>query len=58
MLTILAVGVVLPFTPLAGPLGFTPLPAIFYLFLAGATLAYLGLVEIGKRILVAKELRG
>jgi Mg2+-importing ATPase len=57
MLVILAVAVVLPFTPLAGPLGFTPLPAIFYLFLAGATVAYLGLVEIGKRILVARQLR-
>jgi P-type Mg2+ transporter len=56
MLTILAVAVVLPFTPLAGPLGFTPLPGIFYVFLAGATAAYLGLVEIGKRILVARHI--
>ncbi|HEV3221119.1 MAG TPA: magnesium-translocating P-type ATPase [Candidatus Acidoferrales bacterium] len=56
-LAIVVIGVVLPFTPLAGPLGFTPLPGIFYLFLAGATAAYLGLVEIGKRILVAHQLR-
>lgn len=56
-LAIVAVAVVLPFTPLAGPLGFTPLPAIFYLFLAGATVTYLGLVEIGKRILVAEQLK-
>jgi Mg2+-importing ATPase len=56
VLAILAVAVALPFTPLAGPLGFTPLPVIFYLFLAGATVAYLGLVEIGKRILVARHI--
>jgi Mg2+-importing ATPase len=55
-LAIVAVGVLLPYTPLAGPLGFTPLPGIYYLFLAGATVAYLGLVEIGKRLLVARHI--
>ncbi len=56
MLSILAVAVLLPFTPLAGPLGFTPLPGIYYIFLAGATVAYLGMVEIGKRLLVARHI--
>ncbi len=56
-LAIVAIAVALPFTPLAGPLGFTPLPGIYYVFLAGATAAYLGMVEIGKRILVARQLK-
>jgi Mg2+-importing ATPase len=43
------VGLVLPLTPLAGRLGFVPLPWTFFLFLTGATLTYLVLVELGKR---------
>ncbi len=48
-LGIVSVGLVLPFTPLAGPLGFVALPASYFAFLAAATLTYLGLVEIVKR---------
>jgi P-type Mg2+ transporter len=45
----IAVGVVLPFSPLARVLGFTPLPLSFFVFLAGVTAAYLVLVEFAKR---------
>jgi Mg2+-importing ATPase len=48
-LLIVVIGVSLPFTPLAGPLGFVPLPAAFFAFLIGATGTYLGLVELAKR---------
>jgi Mg2+-importing ATPase len=45
------VGLVIPYSPLANALGFTPLPGSFYAFLAGATGTYLLLVEIAKRLL-------
>jgi Mg2+-importing ATPase len=51
VVAIVAIGLVLPATPLAGALGFAPLPAAFYAFLATATLTYLMLVEIAKRAL-------
>ncbi len=44
------VSVVLPATPLAHLLGFTPLPATFFAALLGMIAGYLVLVEIGKRI--------
>jgi Mg2+-importing ATPase len=43
---------VIPFTPLAGPLGFVPLPPLFFAFLALATVTYLCFVEIVKRRLM------
>jgi Mg2+-importing ATPase len=55
-LLIVLVGVTLPFTPLAGWLGFTPLPAGFFLFLIAATGTYLLLVEIFKRRLMERRL--
>ena len=42
------VGAVLPYTPLAHLLGFTPLPAIFFLWLFAMVGFYLFLVEIAK----------
>ncbi len=48
-LSIVAVGLLLPYSPLAGPLGFTPLPGSYYVFLTAATLTYLLLVEVVKR---------
>ena len=39
-LVIMALGVWLPFSPLAHFLGFTPLPPVFFLWLAGFLLAY------------------
>jgi P-type Mg2+ transporter len=43
------IGAVLPFTPLAGLLGFTALPVSFFLILLGMTATYLLLVELAKR---------
>ncbi len=43
-----AIGVLLPVTPVAGLLGFTPLPSLFFLALAVMVVLYLGLVEAGK----------
>jgi Mg2+-importing ATPase len=42
----------LPFSPLAGVLGFTPLPAKYFAFVAVATGVYLLLVEAAKRRLL------
>jgi Mg2+-importing ATPase len=53
-LVIVAIGVVLEFTPLAGPLGFTPLPGLYFLFLVGMTVIYLLLVEMVKRRLMRR----
>ena len=50
------VGVALPFTPLRGPLGFVIPSAPYLLFVAVATIAYLGAVEIAKRRLVPRLL--
>jgi P-type Mg2+ transporter len=49
---VVIIGLLLPFSPVAGPLGFVPLPAGYFLFLGAATLTYLVLVEIAKRSLV------
>jgi len=51
-LSIVTIGLALPWTPLAGPLGFAPLPAGFFVFLGGATLTYLLFVEMVKRRLM------
>ena len=40
-----AVASILPWTPLAGPLGFVPLPPGYFAFLVAATLTYLLLVQ-------------
>jgi Mg2+-importing ATPase len=47
-----AVGIYLPFSPLAAVLGFTPLPAKYFGFVAVATGVYLLLVEAAKRRLL------
>jgi len=54
VLAIVAVGAALPFTPLAGLLGFVPLPPAYLAFVAAATIAYLALVEMAKRTLLRK----
>ncbi|SEK69399.1 magnesium-translocating P-type ATPase [Nonomuraea pusilla] len=48
-LTVVTVGAVLPLTPLAPLLGFQLLPAPFFLALGLMVVAYLGLIEAGKR---------
>ena len=58
-LLIVAIGVLLPFSPFAHPLGFVPLPGRYLGFVAAATLVYLLLVEVGKRVLLkTREVRG
>jgi len=47
-------GTVLPFSPLANILGFTPLPGSYFIFLGASIVTYLLLVEIMKRQLFGK----
>ncbi|HWS18078.1 MAG TPA: magnesium-translocating P-type ATPase, partial [Candidatus Elarobacter sp.] len=56
-LGIVVLGIALPFLPFGAKLGFTPLPPIYFGFLAAATVTYLFLVEIAKRFLMHKTLR-
>jgi Mg2+-importing ATPase len=50
VLLVVFIGAILPWTPLAQPLGFTPPPVPFMVFVAGAVVTYLALVEAIKRI--------
>ena len=52
VLLVVAVGVLLPYTPPASRFGFTRLPAWYFVFLAGAVAVYLVLVEMVKRVLM------
>lgn len=52
VLTIVGIGILLPFSPVAKFWGFVPLPATYFLFLLTATFSYLFLVEIIKRRLM------
>jgi Mg2+-importing ATPase len=56
-LLVVLIGVILPFTPLAAWLGFTPLPAVFFLFLIAVVGAYLLLVETLKRRMMGSRLK-
>ncbi len=49
---VVAIACALPFTPLATWLGFVPLPASYFAFLAAATATYLVLVQLMKRFVV------
>jgi Mg2+-importing ATPase len=49
---VVAVGLYLPFSPLAGVLGFTPLPGSYFAFVFVVTGVYLSLVEAAKRRLL------
>lgn len=55
-LAVVAVGLLLPFTPLGNVLGFTPLPGKYFLFLAAMTVTYLFFVEVVKRRLMRRLL--
>ena len=56
VLGIVLLGMVLPFLPgVARPLGLTPVPASFFLFLVVVVITYLGLVEIAKRPLMKRH---
>jgi P-type Mg2+ transporter len=54
VLGVVALGLVLPLTPLAGPLDFVRMPVTFYLFIAGATMLYLVLADAVKRPLMRR----
>ncbi|HEY7419644.1 MAG TPA: cation transporting ATPase C-terminal domain-containing protein, partial [Ktedonobacteraceae bacterium] len=54
-LLIVLLGVLLPYSPLAPALGFTPLPLLYCLFLMLAIAVYLLLVEIVKRWLMRRS---
>ncbi len=59
-ITVLAVAVgavILPYSLLADPLGFVPLPIGYLFFLVGATALYLALVEVIKRWVLRRALR-
>jgi len=43
------VAVLLPYTPLAAPLGFKPLPLLYLLAIAAITLVYVASAELVKR---------
>ena len=45
---VVLVGAILPFTPLAAPLGFVALPIAYVAFVAVATVTYLALVQVAK----------
>ena len=55
-LAIVAIGLILPFIPLGNWLGFVPLPASYFAFLAAATATYLFLVNVVKRALLGRAL--
>jgi P-type Mg2+ transporter len=48
-LTVVAVGIWLPYSPVSGLLGFQPLPVPFFLALVAMVLAYLVCVELAKK---------
>jgi Mg2+-importing ATPase len=56
VLAVVAVGVWLPYSPMAGALGFVPLPAGYLLFVAATSVTYLALVEVVKRRLLREAL--
>ncbi len=56
-LGVVATAMLLPFTPAAIYLGFTPLPPLFFVLLAGLVLPYFLLVEAGKRWFYKRAVR-
>ena len=48
-LTVMAIGALLPFTPLGTHFGFVAPPARFYAILAAMVVTYLAIVEVAKR---------
>lgn len=55
---VISVALLLPYTPLAPLLGFTPLPLEYLLFLALVVFSYLALVEVIKRAVMTRFLFG
>ncbi len=53
-LLIMLIGAVLPYSPLAAPLGFVPLPALYWPLLLATLLCYVGLTQLIKTWLIRK----
>lgn len=56
-ISVVLVGILLPFTPIAEALGFTRLPMTYLVFLVIATVTYLLLVELAKRRLMRRWMK-
>lgn len=56
VLTMVLIGILLPFSPLASFLGFVPLPSLYFLFLIAAIFFYLLLVQFIKGKIMGKLL--
>jgi Mg2+-importing ATPase len=54
-LVVVSLSLVLPFLPFAHLLGFAPLPAWYFVFLFGAVVTYLAIVEVVKSRLLASQ---
>ncbi|MGA3163806.1 MAG: magnesium-translocating P-type ATPase [Verrucomicrobiota bacterium] len=54
-LLIMGIGAYLPYSPLAAPLGFVPLPPLFWLILLATLLCYVGLTQLIKAWMVRKN---
>jgi Mg2+-importing ATPase len=54
-LLIMAIGAYLPYSPVAAPLGFVPLPGRFWLFLLATLLCYVALTQVVKTWLIRKS---
>jgi len=54
VVVVVAAALVLPYTPLAGPLGFVPLPFSYVVLVALGTAVYLSLTELAKRLLLRR----
>jgi Mg2+-importing ATPase len=52
---IMGIGAYLPYSPLAAPLGFVPLPPLFWLILLATLLCYVSLTQVIKTWLVRKS---
>jgi Mg2+-importing ATPase len=52
---IMAIGAYLPYSPLATPLGFVPLPPLYWLILLATLLCYVGLTQLIKTWLIRKS---
>ncbi|MDE5890742.1 MAG: ATPase, partial [Bacteroidales bacterium] len=51
---IMALGIIIPFTKFGGYLGFVPLPASYFLWLAGILICYCGLTQLIKMWYIKK----
>jgi Mg2+-importing ATPase len=53
-LSVVAAALILPFTPLAGPFGFSPLPMVFLLLIGAIVVLYIVTAEMAKTVFYKK----